>query len=286
MSASIACVLLNYKFPQDTLACLRSLRDSGKDAFKIFLVNNFAADGSGAVLKRGLEECGMAYAYFEPASNLGYTGGMNLGMGKALEEGFASVLMLNNDTVVGPDFAAEALAAIRAHPDDVVAGTVLDADTGEPSFNIGRITKWTCQLENLFVLDPGDPIDFVSGCLMLAPASVLRRVGLFDDRYFMYREDFDFCLRLKAQGVRVAHWPSLVVRHKVSSATDKTGTPKEYYRMRNQTHIILHRASLMQKVCYAMYLSVLLAYKARHPAVLRQFVAGVRDALRGRLGPR
>ena len=286
MNPSIACILLNYRFPEDTLECLRSLRDSGREVFKIFLVNNHAADGSGPVLREFLEGSGLAHAYFEPGENLGYTKGMNLGIEKALEEGFGRLLFLNNDTVADPGFAAEAQAAARAHPEAVVAGTVLDAGTGLPSYNIGRITRWTCQVEDILALDPGGPIDFVSGCMMLVPASVVRRIGGFDERYFLYREDFDFCLRLKRAGIPIAHWPALRVRHKVSSATDRTGTPKDYYRMRNQTHIILHRASPLQAACYCLFLAALLAYKARHPAVFREFLAGARDALIGRLGPR
>jgi GT2 family glycosyltransferase len=196
------------------------------------------------------------------------------------------VLILNNDTVVAPDFAAEALDAVRSHPDAVVAGCVLDADTGRPSYNIGILSPWTGLVRDVYVRDFEGTVDFVSGCMMFVPAEVFRKVGLFDERYFMYREDFDFCLRLKERGIGIVYRPAILIRHKVSSATDRTGTPKEYYRMRNQTRIILERATFFNKACYFVFIACLLAYKTRHPGVLREFISGIRDAFSEKLGRR
>lgn len=281
---SIACILINYRFPEDTLACLRSLSASGAEAFKVFLVNNFPGDGSGAPLQAYLRESGMAFRYFEPGENLGYTGGMNLGIEAALAEDIPTVLVLNNDTVLAPDFSAQALAAVRAHPDEVIAGCVLDSETGRPSHNIGRLSPWTGLVRDIFDRGYSGDIDFVSGCMMFVPAKVFRAVGLFDDRYFMYREDFDFCLRLRDHKVGIRYVPSIVVEHKVSSSTDRTGTPKEYYRMRNQTHILLERGPIPQKSLYFLFIMCLLAFKLRHPRVFLQFLRGIRDALAGKLG--
>ena len=63
MNPPITCVLINYRFPEDTLACLLSLRESGKDAFKVFLINNYPADGSGKALKAFLDGSGMAWPW-------------------------------------------------------------------------------------------------------------------------------------------------------------------------------------------------------------------------------
>lgn len=72
----IACVTINYRNPEDTLACLESLRLAGAEGFEVFLVNNHASDGSGETLQRYLRESGLAFAYLDPGKNTGCTGGV------------------------------------------------------------------------------------------------------------------------------------------------------------------------------------------------------------------
>lgn len=283
----IACILINYRNPLDTLACLKSIEEAGMRRFKVFLINNYSRDGSGDVLKEFLQKTGASFSYQDPGQNLGFTGGVNLGIRAALEENFTHILLLNNDTLVAKNFTAEVLKSVEAFPSDVLAGKVLDLVTGQPSFNIGRINPLICHVTEIFDMDFKGTIDFVSGCLMIIPASVLKQTGVFDDRYFMYREDFDFCLRLKKQNIRIRYCPSIVILHKVSASTSQTRTPMEYYRIRNQTHIVLHRARFRQKVLYLGFLICMLPYKAiRRPHLLRQTFLGIRDGLLGRLGKR
>lgn len=285
--ARTACCLINYRNPEDTVACLRSLRESGAAGFKIFLVNNHSADGSGEALRGALRESGMEHAYLDPGANLGFTGGVNLAVRAALEEGFGRILLLNNDTEVAQDFAARLGAAAEAHPGAVLAGRVVEHADGRPTWNIGRLSRWTGQVIHIY--DPAYPgkVEFVSGCLMLVPAEVFRQVGLLDDRYFMYCEDFDFCLRLKAAGIPIVYCPGVLVRHKTSSAASRSSLPKEYYRIRNQTHVILSRGKAGQRLCYLALLILMVPYKAiRRPAYFLQAIRGAWDGLRGRLGIR
>lgn len=286
--ARIGCILINYRYPEDTLACLHSLRESGAGTFKIFLVNNHGGDGSGIPLRNYLSGSGMDFQYLEPRDNLGFAGGCNLGIEAALSEtALSHILILNNDVLVGKDFASEAERAVLAHPSKIVAGTVIDSVTGTPSFNIGRFTPMTGQIRHLFEEGFQEDLDFVSGCLMLVPADVFRRVGLFAESYFMYSEDADFCMRAKAQGVRIQHWPALRLSHALSSATSKSGTPKEYYRIRNQSHLIFHRGRSHQKGLYLFYLAALLFQRLLfRPADFRQSWRGAADAIAGRLGKR
>lgn len=280
------CVLINYRFPEDTLACLASLRETGSPDFKIILVNNHASDGSALPLRQGLAETGLESVYLEPGSNLGFAGGCNLGIHEAMKDaGLSHVLILNNDAKVADDFGAEIVKAASAHPGEIIAGTVLDSLTGKPSFNIGRFTALTGQIRHLFGEGPHADIDFVSGCLMVVPAEVFRSVGFFEEDYFMYWEDADFCMRIRERGIRIRHWPALKVVHALSSTTSRTGTSKEYYRIRNQTHLILHRGRLHQKALYLMYLAALLVHRlVLRPGDFRQSVRGAADGLRARLG--
>ena len=285
--AQVACLLLHYQYPEYVLACLQSLKDSGADEFKIFMVNNSVYDGSGPSLKKYLEESGMAYRYLEMPGNIGYGGGMNQGVRAALEEKIPHLLLLNNDITVPKDFTREVLQAIRNFPDGVIAGRILDADTGEPTFNLGKFSPLTGRVLHTFDQDSGGPIDFVDTALAVVPSSVLARVGPYEEGYFVYCEDVDLFWRIKDLGVPIRYVPTLVVYHKTSSTMKRSGAPKVYYLVRNQTHLVMKRAKPRQRFFYLIYLVAMLGKKlAFHPALFPQALHGAIDGLRGKLGKR
>jgi GT2 family glycosyltransferase len=279
-----ALVLLTYKATAMTLECLESLAKSGPDAFTVFLVNNHPQDESGVILIRALESSGLPHRYIESPVNGGFSGGMNLGIRAALAEDFSHIGVLNNDTTVSPDFGSRLLHEISRHPGAVLAGSIVDAATGLPSHGIGVIEPRTLQVRHVFEIDYAGKVDFVSGCFLVAPSGVWNRVGIFRDDYFMYAEDVELSLRLKKADVPIVYCPSLTIRHQGGASADKSQMPKDYYRMRNQTHSILLHGSRAQKSLYFGYLALLLIYKLRNPPIFMQFVRGIRDAVRGRLG--
>ena len=77
-TAKIACILVHYRYPEYTLACLKSLQEAGAESFKIFLVNNSASEGSGEELTEFLQKAGTEFAYFPTEENKGFGGGMNV----------------------------------------------------------------------------------------------------------------------------------------------------------------------------------------------------------------
>jgi GT2 family glycosyltransferase len=282
----IACILLHYRNLTDTLACLNSLRDSGISGWKVFLINNHAADGSSRTLEDALLALGCEYVLLQPDHNLGFAGGCNLGARTAMNEGFSHVLLLNNDTRVAPDFSRKVEASVLAHPNDVLAGEVTDA-TGRPTHNIGKISPWTGRVRH--ILEPGfrGAIDFVSGCMMVVPMSVIARIGLFDERLFMYGEDADFCMRIARMGVKVRYVPAIRVMHEFSPSISRTGVPKEYYIQRNQAYVILRGGTARQRMLFSLWLAVMPAYKlVFRTRFFMQAVRGGCDGVLGRLGAR
>jgi GT2 family glycosyltransferase len=285
-SPRLACVLLNYKNEGDTIACVRALQGEGADALKIFLVNNHAVDGSGPRLEAFLASTGIAHRHIDPGFNSGFAGGCNIGIRAALEEGFTHVLVLNNDAEAEPGFLPALLREIEAHPDDVLAGRVTDLE-GRPTFNVGRISPLTGRPVHDLSPTPREPIDFVSGCLMVAPRAALEKAGLFDEKLFMYAEDLDLCLRFRRAGIRVRYRPAFGVRHGVSATVRKTGFPAEYYVQRNQAYVVLRRGSAIQRLVYAFFIPAMLLRKAlTRPEVFTQALRGARDGILGRMGMR
>ena len=281
----LACILLNYRNPEDTSACLESLARSRFDG-KIFLVNNFPEDGSGIMLRAALEGSGIPFLYLEPGVNTGFAGGCNLGIREALRENFSHILILNNDTVVAPDFFDEASRLAALHPDEVLAGKILEIGTEAATHNIGSLSSLTGRVRHIFDPEYKGEIDFVSGCLMIVPCAVLKKTGLFDEKLFMYCEDMDLCMRFKREAVHIRYCPSILIHHKFSASAKASGLPKERYIQRNQTYVILRRGNILQKMSYSLLLLVLPFYKALiRPRLAGQAVRGAWEGVRGRLGP-
>ena len=93
-------VLLNFNSYEDTSDCLSSIRDCSYKNLSVIVIDNASKDDSLHRLREQFDEC----IFIESKNNLGFAGGCNLGLKYALENGCDYALLLNNDTVVKPDF--------------------------------------------------------------------------------------------------------------------------------------------------------------------------------------
>jgi hypothetical protein len=234
-------------------------------------------------------------------SNLGFSGGMNVGIRAALAEGATRILLVNSDMIVPPDLAGQLERALaetatagiaapvvlmRSAPHRVAtAGIAYSLTTGRMrQEEFGRLFNWH---------DGGRAtVTAVSGCLMLIDARVFAAVGLFDEAYFFSFEDIDFCLRARRAGFATILDRALVAYHEGGRSLDVRSTARLYYASRN--HLRLARAispaTGVGPACRAVGivgLNLLHAMRGaggsrgrRAAAVLR----GVRDHVRGRYG--
>jgi GT2 family glycosyltransferase len=283
-SNRIALIVLNYRFPEITLRCLESLGACDSKTFTVFLVDNSPEDGAAEILRSGLAAAGLEHRYIASAENLGFGDGMNQGFRAAIREGFTHVAPLNNDTVAEPGFGRALAHAVERFPNRVLAGLVVDEATGEPSFNIGSFGKWTLTVRHLLTRDASVEPEFVSGCFAVFPVDVLNRIGFYREDYFMYAEDCELSIRLKQAGEIIRFCPDMVLAHSPGSSTDRIGTPKQYYLIRNQTHLVLLWGTPVQKFVYGLYFLAVLANQIRHPKIFRIVYSGLRDAVTGRMG--
>jgi GT2 family glycosyltransferase len=286
LNGRIALVILTYRYPEITLRCLASLSGSTEENLTLFLVDNAPEEKSTEILRTGLIATGMDYRYIASSENRGFGDGMNLGMRAALSEGFSHIAILNNDAWVAPDFGQRLREAVARNPGDVLAGLVLEPETNRPTYNIGRIAPWTLEVRHTFHTSQDTPFDFVSGCFTVFPADVLRRAGPFRDDYFLYAEDTELCLRLKKAGVRIRLCPSIVLFHRHGSSADPSGLPKRYYLVRNHAHLVFLHGSAGQKTVFLLYTLVVIISQVMTPHNFFQILAGLHDALRGRMGRR
>jgi GT2 family glycosyltransferase len=170
--------------------------------------------------------------------NIGFAAGVNRLAEHAAGE---FLLLLNPDTVVHPHALENLVAFARERPQHgLYGGRTLNPDGSvHPASCWGKPTVWSLvcfatMLSTAFkgsrLLDPESlgrwqrdsvrEVDIVTGCLLLAPASLWRELGGFDLRFFMYGEDADLALRAAALGYRPAITPEAVITHEIGASTE------------------------------------------------------------------
>lgn len=182
--------------------------------------------------------------------NLGFTGGNNVGLRYLQSRGPAAdglVWVLNNDTVVASSSLREMVARLIENPElGAIGATVFWYDRPD-SIQVaggGRLSRWSGFTTVARV--PGDPgsrrprFDFISGACMLIRLDVVRRVGLLDERYFMYSEEVDWCLRMRQAGMQLGYAPQARVWHKGEGSIQRHSERRDYHTVRSAL-LLIHK---------------------------------------------
>jgi GT2 family glycosyltransferase len=231
-------VVLNYCRADDTIDCVRSLRRSEGLKPEIIVVDNGSDDDSVERIAGAFPDVQVV----RNASNLGYAGGNNVGIERALKDGAAYVLVVNNDCTVAPDAVGKMVDAACARDADIVSPKVYDFFKPDVIQYAGY--------RNVHLLGQGLPIgegerdegqydqetelNAAPGCAMLLGRRFLESVGLFDERFFAYSEELDLCRRARTAGCRILFVPSARVWHKKAATLNLWGPEYTYYLTRGR----------------------------------------------------
>ncbi len=214
-------VVLTWNGKADTLECLQSLRASSYPNARILVVDNASTDRT----LEAVQAFSTSVEVIRNSTNRRFAGGNNVGIRRALEAGADFVLLLNNDTVVDKDLLSELVAAAQRDPGIGVVGPKIyySSDPRRIWYAGGKIQWWAGWISHVGIrqIDSGQyrhtaETDYVTGCCMLVRRDVIERIGLLDERYFMYGEDVDWCLRARHAGYRIVIEPRAMLWHKLS----------------------------------------------------------------------
>lgn len=243
--------LLNFNGKKNTLDCIESLENVRRDDFKltIVVVDNASSDGSPSEISN--------LKIILNKENLGFAGGHNVAIKYALENGADYVLILNNDTYVDHDFLAELL---RVAEEDKSIGILSPKIYFAPGFEfhknryskneIGKVLwygggemDWANVIGHHRGVDEVDEGQFdnieetelATGCCMLIKREIFEKVGMFDDKYFLYYEDSDLNIRSNKIGFKTMYVSKSIIFHKNAGSAGGSGSKlQDYYITRNR----------------------------------------------------
>jgi len=225
---AVAIVILNWNRPEDTAACLRSLEAQTYRNWQVIVVDNGSTDDSVPRLRADFP----AVQIVVNERNLGFAGGCNVGVRRALDGAAEWVLLLNNDTVLDSRCLSELLDP-RLSQYGILAPMIHHYDAPQRLWSAGA-RRGPGLPDNLREQDiRGDVIsvDYVTGCAMLVRRTIFESVGLLDERFFMYYEDSEFCARARRAGHLIAVVPRARVWHKVGLSLRDDAPRERYLRM-------------------------------------------------------
>jgi GT2 family glycosyltransferase len=252
----VSVVVLNWCGEQYTADCIRSLQRSAYSALRILLVDNGSPDGSGERLRHAFSEVD----YLQTGSNLGYAGGNNRGIERALADGAEYVLILNNDTVADPHCVSwlVRMAESNTRIGAVSPKILYHEDPDRVWFAGGDFSRLRALSrhrgeggQDRGDRKPGD-VSFLTGCCLLVRSSVLQTIGGFDESFFAYLEDVDLSLRLLDAGYRLVYEPRARLLHRVPLRNEPSPF-QILQRDRNRRRLVRKRYGALHRAVFALF---------------------------------
>jgi GT2 family glycosyltransferase len=227
---------------------LNSLRLQSFRDFRLYAVDNASVDNSLEILNACF---GIDFKIIANTDNRGVAEGNNQGILAAKEDRCKFVLLLNNDTVFGPELLGTLVNVATSECQQIVVPKIhffsppnkLWYAGGEFIPARGYTTAHVGEGEtDLGQYDTDKVVSYSPTCCMLVAEQTFDTVGMMDERYFVYYDDTDFCLRAGRRGIKIWYTARTSLQHKIGSLTGGEGSPfsarmgarnKVYYLRKN-----------------------------------------------------
>ena len=297
MISKVAIIIVNYNGYLDTKACVESIQKIKVEKgllYSIIVVDN----GSSQQDEKCIEYLKNNTIFLEVNENKGFSGGNNIGIRYAIEKDYTHVLLLNNDTIVEVDFLDKLMKCVLTRTNVGAAiGKIYYYDEpdilwyagGSVDYNIGMVWQHGNGKKDMGQYDKEYEVGFVTGCMMLIPIEVIKKIGVLEEDFFLYAEDLEYSLRIHANGFKMYYFPEAVIYHKVgaSSGREEISMNTQYYMVRNIYKAFFKYQTCTQRVKSVAYnflrhIKYILNGKYKFKIVLEAY----RDIILGKTGKR
>ncbi len=229
----VSVIVLNYNGGSSLQKCIKSILSQSYPPSEIILVDNNSNDGSADAAQQLIP----SLQVIRNSENLGFAEGNNVGIRKSQGD---LVLLANNDIILDREAVSQLVQHVS--PDaGLVGGAILYADGGKLWSYGGLFDPFSGMHWHAFQgmngktqLPENLQADYVPGALLLARRSLLEKVGLLDDYFFLYGDDIDLALKARRLGYSVRVTPYALAYHLVSQSVRKLEEKHEllgYYLM-------------------------------------------------------
>lgn len=246
--------ILHFENEKDTIACLNSILDQELNSIEIktYVLDN-GSQKKFVIDEKKYEKINLTLLRSD--TNTGFTGGHNRIYDKVSDTKFDSLLLLNNDSLLRKDTIKELVNGLDDHSIGAVVPKIYftkgkefhndrynENDRGSVIWFAGGKIDWG-NVQSLHIgvneVDTGQfdnvsEIDFATGACLLVRRKVIEKIGLFDEKYFLYYEDADFSVRIRNSGYKILYYPKAVLWHNNAGSSSSGSELHDYYLTRNR----------------------------------------------------
>lgn len=224
----VSIIIVNWNGAELLYNCLSNILKQDYKNIEVIVVDNKSVDNSEAIIKKFKQ-----VILIKSNTNLGFAGGNNLGVKSANGK---YILLLNTDTTVSKDFLLNLVATMENN-----AGVgVLQPKVLFENKTINSIGAYLINTGFLYYPGYGKKstgkeylkkreVYSAYGACMLIRKQIIDEIGLFDDDYFMYFEETDFCIKVWLSGSTVICDPAVSILHKGGVSSNKFGLERIYF---------------------------------------------------------
>jgi GT2 family glycosyltransferase len=240
-------VVLGWNHVDDTIECLDSMVKSDYHPLRFILVDNGSEDNTVQAVRERFPNVDILHS----DTNLGVSGGYNIGMEYAYHQGADYILIANNDISADALMIRELVAELDNHPEVGIGMPKIFHYYGDrnrlwctgaywrkfpPTVKmLGTNAKNSQKYSN-----PQD-LEFVPSCCLLLRRDLIKRIGYFDTGYFFYNDDWDYSARSRKAGYSIRFVPKAILWHKVSISTQKSEKISKWWNYLGRSTVRFYR---------------------------------------------
>ncbi len=255
----IGVVTVTYNSADVLRDFLRCMVAQTHDDFVLFAVDNASQDNTLHILRQCSDG---RLRIISNSNNRGVAGGNNQGIQAALEAGCRSVLLINNDTDFNATLLSQLDEGLSAHNVEMICPKMMYYDEPHRIWAAGGTFQRWLGYRSVHLgqgqVDMGQHdrprlVTYVPTCCVLIKKEVFDKIGLMDERYFVYVDDVDFMYRAMKAGVRLLYLPEAKLLHKVGSLSGGEDSPFALqYGTRNQMFFLFKHFGVAYALAWMM----------------------------------
>ena len=235
MTAHIKILILNWNGKHLLKPCLDSIKKIDYSNYSVMVIDNGSADDSVKMVNENFPEVDI----LELKKNYGFAGGYNRCFTRLKDEYSGFILLLNNDTEVDKNILSSFIQAKDKYGDNhLYGGKIFYKNNPEKIWYAGgnvnlkylKISHRGIRQTDSVEYSKPMQTDYITGCCLFTSMEIINQLNGFDERFNMYGEDVDLCLRAKKEGIKCYYWPFANLQHHVSASLGGNLKPRKLMR--------------------------------------------------------